>query len=528
MLRQIKPLVFQQLVNLFGLNVLRRTRDPKAKRRAWLMAAVWSALLVMVFCYMGGLSWGLVMLGAGDAVPAYLIAVSSILIFFFGSFTAGGALYSRDGYEILCSLPVSQWAVVVSRFVRMYVENLALTLGITVPGLAVYAVLTQPGWSFYLTALICLPAAPLVPTAAASLAGAAVAALSSRMKHKALAEAALSIVVVLAVFGLIPKLAGMEESLTPEMLLALADTVLDILGRICPPALWLGTAMVRGDIAGGLLAALGCFGILAAVAAAVSCTFHRICRRLFATRASHDYRMGHQEKRSVPEALCRREFRRYFSSGVYVSNTIIGPILAVVLSAALCFTGVDRITGMLPIPLDIPGLVPFLISGVLCMMTPASVSVSMEGKNLWIARSLPLRTKDLLDAKILMNLLLMAPFYLVSELFLILGLKPGIWELVWLVTIPAVVMGFSCVYGVAVNLRLPVLDWENEAVVVKQSAAAMLGGMGGLVVSLLGMAAAAAVPAAFARLTYPAFCGLLTVLTWVLYRRNNRADLTEL
>lgn len=528
MLGQIKTLAKLELGNIFGLNVLRHTKDPKAKRKASLMAGVYVFLILVVFLYMGGLSYGLVMLGAGDAVPAYLNAIASMVIFFFGTFTAGASLFNKNGYDILCSLPVSRTAIVASRFLRMYAENLALTLAVVVPGIAVYAWLLHPGIGFWLTTVVGTFTVPFLPVAAASLVGAVVMAISSRMKHKSLVEAGLSILLVLGIFGLMPGLTGIEGNVTAEMLTELASTVLGILEKLYPPAVWLGTAIIKGDIIG----CLACAGVsivgAMAVAAFISIRFHAICRRLFSTAAGHNYQMGRLEQRSLLGALCTREFKRYFSSGVYVSNTIIGPILGAVLSAALCIAGVDRIKQMIPLPVDISGLVPFLVAGIFCLMTASSVSVSMEGKNWWILKTLPLSTKAILDAKILMNLMLMLPFYLVSEVLLILALKPGLVELIWLLFIPGVVMLFSCVFGITVNLRFPMLDWESETAVVKQSAASLLGGMGGFVVAILCAALTVPVPPSYTGLVKLAICAVLLGITVALYRQNVRTDLKEL
>lgn len=79
-----------------------------------------------------------------------------------------------------------------------------------------------------------------------------------------------------------------------------------------------------------------------------------------------------------------------------------------------------------------------------------------------------------------MNLLLILPFYVLSELLLIFALKPGAGELLWLILIPAEIILFSCVYGITVNLHFPVLEWESEVRIVKQSASAMLGEWAGL------------------------------------------------
>ena len=103
-----------------------------------------------------------------------------------------------------------------------------------------------------------------------------------------------------------------------------------------------------------------------------------------------------------------------------------------IISGALLFTGPERIKEILPVPVDLAGIAPFLLAGTFCMMTTAATSVSMEGKNWWLVKSLPLPTKTILDAKILMNLILVLPFYLLSEVFLILALRPGMQKGFWL------------------------------------------------------------------------------------------------
>lgn len=267
---------------------------------------------------------------------------------------------------------------------------------------------------------------------------------------------------------------------------------------------------------------LAAFG---AVAAAAALSFHKISRSLYSNFARHDYRMGRLKAESLLRSLCKRELRRYFSSSIYVTNTIIGPIMGCVLSAALFLSGTDFIKGVLPLPIDVEGIVPFVIAGVFCMMTATATSISMEGKNWWILKSLPLTAKNILDGKILMNLLLLLPFYLLSELFLIFALKPGAGELLWLLLIPAVLILFSCVYGIAVNLRFPLLEWESEVRVVKQSASSVLGGMGGFILSILCAVITGAVPGEYTAYLKAGICAVILVLTAVLYRSNNRFEI---
>ena len=59
-LAQMKILTKLELCNLYGLNVLRFSRDRTAKKRAGAMLAVWMVLAVVLIVYTGGLSYGLV------------------------------------------------------------------------------------------------------------------------------------------------------------------------------------------------------------------------------------------------------------------------------------------------------------------------------------------------------------------------------------------------------------------------------------------------------------------------------------
>ena len=518
-MRLIKTMAKLELCNLYDLNKFRFAREKKVKKKALFLMFGWLILLAMMFLYIGAFSYAFILMGMADVIPSYLVAVASLIIFFFGILKAGNIIFRKNGYDILCSLPVPQTAIVASRFLRLYVEELGFSAAAMLPGLFVYAWMLRPGILFYLLSILAILLIPLIPMALALLIGTLIMAASSRMRHKNLAATVLSILAVLAVTAGSFLFSSMGGSITPEMLSELSVLVTGLLNRVYPPAVWIGTAIVRGDFLRWLL----CAGVFLAVSVlilfVVSARFHWICQNLHGTFARHNYRMEKLQAHSTLSALCRREFKRYFSSSVYVTNTIVGPLMGAGLSAVILFTGTGALlTGPLASVFDSYSLAPFALAGIFCTMTTTSTSISLEGKNWWILKSLPLSTKAILNAKILMNLLLMLPFYLVSEALLILALKPGILDILWLFLIPAVIILFSCVYGLAVNLHFPVMDWENEASVVKQSLSAMLGGMGGFVLSILCIAAIIFLPGEYVWIFKIGICILLLGATGILYR----------
>lgn len=527
MLRQIKLLSALELKNVFGINEILHTKDKTKKRNAILVGIVWCVLIAMVFVYVGGLTWGLATLGLSGIVGAYLTMIASFVILAFGIFKAGGVIFSRGAYDILASLPVSQTAIAVSRFVRMYVEDLLLTLAVLLPGGAVYAFLTRPGIWFYLIWPVSALLIPLIPLSAATLFGTLVTAVSSRMKNKAVVESVLSVGLVLVflcgTMGMSTDVASGE--ITLEMIAGLADMVRELLSSFYPPAMWLGDAMVGQGVGGLLLYAAVSLAVFSAVILVTARNFHGICRRLNVTSAKHDYRMEKLSASSAIGSLYRRELKRYFSSGTYVTNTILGPIMGAAMAVAVFFLGADGLSEMMGLPIDISPVVPFVVGAAFGMMPATAVTISMEGKQWWITKSLPLTTKQVLDAKLLMVLSLMLPFYVLAEVLLLLAMRPVGLDILWVILIPGVTAVFSCVFALTVNLLLPRFEWDSDVYIVKQSASAGIGGLGGMLVVVIGAVAASLVPG---HLTRAAYCLLLGAVTALLYLRNSRLDLKKL
>ena len=528
MVRQIKNLTKVQLCNFLNINVVRFSKDQQKRRVMIGLTAVWSVLIALLVLYVGALSYGYIQIGLGSVLPMYLIAVSSILIFFFSIFKAGSIIFQKNAYEILCSLPVSQTAIVISRFLSMYVGNVLLAFVVMMPGITVYAYFMQPELYFYLLAVVGTLFIPLLPMTVATLLGALITAISSRMKHKSLVAAGLSILLVLGIMFVSSQLTKIEGDISREMLQELSNIVTTLIGNLYPPAIWLGTAMINGSVVQSILYFGTSLLLFVVMIMIISSHFQKICQRLYSTTAKHHYQMGKLKTNSVLGALYKKEWKRYLASSVYVTNTMISPIMMVVFAVTVFIMGKDQIEQYLPIEGGIIEFIPFALAAVGCIMTTTCTSISMEGKEWWIVKSLPIKAKTLFDSKILVNLTIIAPFYLIAEIVLMLALKPSLLDLIWLWVLPALFILFSCVYGITINLMFPVFNWENEVTVVKQSAAAMIGGIGGFFIIII-----CSLPVIFITQISSNWIKLIiaiavTGVTVWLYQKNAQVNLQEM
>ena len=525
-MNELRTLLDLELRSLYGINKFRHTKDKKEKNRYKMLMGAWVMVIAVAFLYVGGLVYGLCLLGLGEIVPAYLSVIASLLILAFGAFSAGNRIFGQQGYDLLGSMPIQTHNLVLSRFLSLYVEDFLFSLLILLPGTVVYGVCQNPGVGFYLVAAVGSLLIPAIPLVLSTLVGTVITAVSSRMKRKSLVQTVLMVLLVAGVLVGSFSMESVAENMTLEAITQLAQAIGAVFEQIYLPAVWLGNAMVDLDLLSLLLFAVVSVGVMVLAMFAVAKVFHPTVRGLLNFTAKHNYKIGEMESRGLLKALYIREVKRYFSSSIYVTNTIIGPILGMIMAVALCVSGLETVQEAFPV--DIHGLLPYVFAGVFCTMTTTCTSISMEGKQFWVVKSLPIPTKTLLDSKLLLNLTLMIPCYLVSEVALILAVKPGVWELLWLVLIPAAVALFSLVFGITVNLKFHSFDWEKEETVVKQSLSSALGGFSGVLLAVVLGIVQYAVPGQYAHLAGALSCLLVFGTTALLYRKNNQAVLCRL
>ncbi len=525
---ELRALFLLELKSLWGINKAIHTHDKKAKHRYAGLGIVWALLIVMIMVYVGALVWGLCSLGLHSIVPAYLTVIASALVLAFGLFGAGHRIFGQKGYDMLSSLPIRPVCIVFSRFFGLYIGDLAFCLLVMVPGMGVYGFMQHPPITFYLGALVGTLLMPALPLVISTLFGTVVMAISSRMKNKSLMQSVLMVLVVVGIMLSSFSMGNATESMTEEMLAQLATDLGSVFGSVYPPAQWLNDGLIAGKAGSFLLYVLLSLGVMAIGVYLVARNFHTIVHRLNSFGSGQAYQLGAMEKKSLLKALYLREGKRYFASSIYVTNTIIGPIMGTLMAAAVCVIGMEEIRKAIPLPVDLALLMPYAFAAMFCMMPPSSVSISMEGKGIWQIKSLPIPMKTLVDSKILWNLSLNLPFYLISVVLFAIGMQPSAGQLLFLILFPAAMTMFSLVLGMYINVRIHSFDWEREEAVVKQSLPAALGGFAPMFINIALGFAAVAVPQQLRTPAQYALCLLLMGGAYMLYRQACKANMTQM
>lgn len=528
MWRQIKLLSYVQLVNLFGLNEARYSRDTKKRKRLITMACLYAFVILMMAFYIGGLAYGFVVIGAGEIIPLYLSLVGSIVILFFTIYWAGPVIFNLKTYDNTIVLPVKPTAIVISRLLTVYLFNTGLSLLVLVPGILVSGLFLKPVVSFYVMMLLGAFILPLIPMTIAMVLGALIYSLSSRMRRKNLAVIIFTFAVVLA-FILVPLLLPMGEGVTDKDIIQMISNTIVQAGRLYPPSLWFADSVVGVNWGIFLLFIGGSALFFGIIAILVGWKFKAICSALSSHAAKRNYVMESQSSRTVLGALYKKELRRYFSSSIYVVNTAMGYLLSVILAAGIAFIGIDVILKEVALPTGMEMSFIPLIMAMMCAISPTTTSaISIEGKHWWLTQSLPVKSETVFISKLMVNLTIALPCYVLSTILLCIGLKPRGLEWLWIILLPLVYNLFTSILGLVINIKMPMFNWESETTAVKQSKSTLVALLLGFISIAIPIALLQILPTQWHGLLLAGITAVLAVLTVVLYQWIRRIRLIDI
>ena len=200
------------------------------------------------------------------------------------------------------------------------------------------------------------------------------------------------------------------------------------------------------------------------------------------------YRERALKRQSADAALFKKELTRFTASPNYMLNCGLGILLLPVAGVALLIKGGEFLPLLQMAFGDRGGCVEVLLCTGVCtiaaMNDMATPSVSLEGKNLWLAQSLPLTPWQVLRAKLKVQLALTAIPALVPLVCMafVLPLTPAL-PLIFVTALSYI--AFSACLGLTLGVMRANLTWTNELAPIKQSLAVTIAMFGGWAYALL-------------------------------------------
>lgn len=408
-------------------------------------------------------------------VPYFMVYTITFLILIMGISTSRGMLFGFKDLDILKAMPFTEREIVFSKIAVYTATEYAYAGSFFIPVIIIYGVKVGAGVLFYILSLLGFLALPLLPLVLASLIGMGLERLSAGKKHADLIRNLTSIIIFLAVYALYmystistgasngAGFIGMNGYL--EKLMVLSKMYMD------------------GAMQGNVVMVLGSMAISIA-AYLLFLYFYSGTVMHINSLANQGYHVTNFAIKKVHTngvfiALFKKERDRFLRNFLYVFNTAFGMIMLVAFAVFLMFKRIETVEVITQLMSENASLSTFISQLMIMLIVffgqltcTTSSSISLEGKSLWIMKTLPVSVAQVFWSKMLVNILLICIPSILSLILLGIVFNFSILYIVLgLAFILISSMGISML-GLLLNLAFPKLQYENEQEVIKQSMAA--------------------------------------------------------
>ncbi len=433
------------------------------------------AFVVIMFAFMATamiLGLGAILVPAGLSVH-YFGLVSCLIfaiVFIFSIFETKSELFDCKDNELMLSMPIKAGHIVISRVLVVLIYNYLISALFAIPGTVIYAIYSNGEIKGIIGSLLISAVTPLLATALASAVGYAVAVIAKRMKNKTLATMCTSLIFLALYFWGYTKLLNTAEGEDISAAIIALTEGIGFVGTVGKASLLypLNTAVYILVCIGGALIA---YAIIARFYFSIIMANHSASRTVYKKK---------ELKRTSPFfALSKKELSKFFSSAVYMLNCGIGLIFSVaaaifvIIKRDMLVMLADSLVHFFP-SVDTTAVLALFSSAILLLLSSMSTisacALSLEGDSLWVIKSMPISSRDVLLSKTVPHILISLPFFVLSSLMLAIAFRLDFLSSLLVFIIPIAATVLSAFLGIVFNVLFPKFKYNNEAEPIKQSA----------------------------------------------------------
>ncbi|MGN0812276.1 MAG: hypothetical protein ACI4MQ_02050 [Candidatus Coproplasma sp.] len=465
----IKSLIKNEFIKVMRLSG--RTKDKKKGLGSFANYLVLMAILGLLFAAMAFsmfmfMAPAFIENGIGWLCFTYA-AIMAIVFAVVGSvFMAQSQLYRAKDNDLLLSLPIPSRLILFCRMLPLYVQNFYFCFVILLPAYIAFCIAGGFSVLGLLFVVIDLLVIPLFTLTLCCLLGFVVAFIASRVKHSNIITVVLSILLLVAYFLLYSQM----DTVLKAMMENGAQAASGIKAYAYP--LYLVGRSAEGDWLGWLVTFAICTVLFGLLYLLLSKTYLGIITRKDAASKAV-YKQSMVKSRSVWRSLIGKESKRFFRSTAYLLNCGMGIILLLLAAVWFIAMGGSLFNNLAASAPDIMSIIAPMICIGICMISSmdgiTAPSVSLEGKSISILQSLPVESYKPLYAKVIFHVIFNTPMAIICGIVAAIMLNASVLGYFAFILMPVATNVLFGALGIIFNLKKPMLDWDNETVVIKQS-----------------------------------------------------------
>lgn len=461
-------------------------------------------------------------MGALDLLPGLWMTITSVIVLITSISKVKGTLFSFSDYDMVMSLPVPTSSIVASRISVLYLYDLLFAIIIMLPANIIYGYMSGGNALFYLLSTLLMLFIPIVPVIIGTIVGLAITIVSSKFRHSNI----ITLVLLIAVFAtyMIVVMSASSSPEATEQLMDLTNSMGKQVTRLYPLANLYMLAVTKLTFVPAIKYLLISLFFLAAYCYVIGQGFKKLNTVIVSKQSRSNYKLQELNTSSITGSLYKREIKRFFASPMYVMNAALGLIMLTITSLIMIVSGPEKLVEIIAIPEVANQLalyVPIVILFCCCTNSSTASSISLEGKNLWIYQSLPLRATQIFRGKILVSLTLSVPFIVLDTIIFGYQLKMNVLQMLLTLLLPCAGACFMSYFGLMLNLWFPRFDWKSELEIAKQGLPAFISIFGGMVVGILPVVSILVFPSLKLEYVLVAYTAVLAIFSLIFRQYVN-------
>lgn len=449
-------------------------RKDKAKNASLLVPLVLIFVFGLLISAVYSFIFGSALYSAGyvkqlNIVLYAMAGLSSMLALVNGITKVKGTLFGGNDYDLLASLPISKKSIIFVKLASLYLMQVFYTIIFVLPASLIVTIMgKQPLW--LVDGVLLILFSPIIPLLLAGIFGTLMGLISDRFKFGNIISILFYVIFLGAVMysSFILNSSGNGEEMDVTGILQL----LNIFGWFNP-----STKLLSLDyyILPHLLYVISNLCLLGVMIWIFAHCYDSIHFLMTASKSHQKYVEKEVKQKGSFKALLALDFKRYFSSKMYLLNTITGGIMGTlcIVIMVLTFQSIDD-PNAISILNQIAPFFVLLIVWCVGMSVPSAVAINFEGKAMWQMKSLPISYKQYSLSKIIMSYIILAPFVLISSSVLTIYIEKNFINIFTTFVLPQIYLFSMCCIAFWINTMFYKLKWSNETEAVKNSSGMLI------------------------------------------------------
>ncbi len=485
----LKALLKKQILEFFSGFAIKGKDGKSSKAGAKAGAAV--LMLFMGFTFLSmffSVAYMLspVLESGNQHLYASVFGILSVLMGLMGSaFLTYNTLYAAKDNDMLLSMPVSPSMILFARMAGLYITTLGFQTLVLIPGIIVYFLFSGFSAAVLLKYTISILLLPALSLALAMILGFFIALFASKIRNKSLITVAASLGFIGVYYFVSIRINSIINTFIHH-----TDEVTAIIKKWFFPFYLFGNG-INGDIISFLLFVFVSLSVFIVVFSVLSRTFFRLAT-VNRGNGKRKYKDKNSRSMSARWAFCKKEVLYFINTPVYILNCSFGSVMVIAAAVVLAL----KKEAILPLLIQNgfpPDAVSLVSAIALCFVASSnnisSVSVSLEGRNIYILHSLPCKVNDVFFGKIVLHMIFTGIPLIIGNTVVGIALGADILSLIVRIVFCLLFIYTCAVTGLIVNLLFPKMQWTNETSPIKQSLSSLLGMFSGFVYGLAVMLA---------------------------------------